>query len=178
MAEAEKRAFGRNLGDFPDLNEAEQELLTACFRGELCAFGNDRPGQSTPQNTIRAGFLRFLILGGDAAAPVHEHGMGLRGAWILGTLDLIGATSTGHVLVTQSWFVEAPSLFNTRIKGTLSFAGSRVKALGADGLNSEGSVYLGNGFKAEGEVRLLGAKIGGTLECTNASFTAGKGGGG
>ena len=35
-----------------------------------------------------------------------------------------------------------------------------------------GSVFLRNGFHAEGEVRLLGAQIGGALDCTGAAFSA------
>jgi len=175
MAEAEKRAFGRNLADFLDLNEAEQKLLDSCFRGEVCSLGKERPETPTPQNTIRAGFLRFLVLGGDAANPVHEHGVLLQGAWIKAPLDLRGATSAGDVYLTRCWFDEPPTLYDACIKGTLSLEGSRVKELAADRLSSEGDVFLRNGFKAEGNVRLLGAKIGGSLECDNASFTTGKG---
>lgn len=57
----------------------------------------------------------------------------------------------------------------------MSLAGSRVKKLAADGLTSEGDLFLRNGFKAEGEVRLLEAKIGGDLSCENATFATGKG---
>ncbi len=74
MTGAETRAFGRNLADFPELNVAEEKVLAACYKGETCVLGDDLPARSTPQNSIRAGFLRFLILGGDAATPVHERG--------------------------------------------------------------------------------------------------------
>ncbi len=43
--------------------------------------------------------------------------------------------------------------------------------LTADGIEVGGDVILDQGFQAEGEVRLLGAKIEGQLNCTNASFT-------
>jgi len=173
MTGAEKRAFGRNLADFLDLNQAEEKLRAACYKGEICVLGDDLPARSTPQNTIRAGFLRFMILGGDATAPVHECGVQVQGGWIRGPLDLSGAESAGDLYLTKCWFDERITLHQARIKGSLVLAGSRVKELAADGLRCEGSVFLRNGFKTEGEVRLLGAKIGGVLDCSNSSFAAG-----
>jgi hypothetical protein len=173
MTGVEKRAFGRNLADFPDLNEAEEKLLAACYKGEICVLGDDLPAVPTPQNTIRAGFLRFLILGGDAATPVHECGVRVQGGWIQARLDLSGAESAGDVYLINCWFDEPLRLYQARIKGALGLAGSRVKELAADRLRCEGSVFLRDGFKAEGEVRLLGAKIGGVLDCGNSSFAAG-----
>lgn len=43
-------------------------------------------------------------------------------------------------------------------------------ALVADGAIVNGAVFLRNGFNAVGEVRLLGAQIGGYLDCMNATF--------
>jgi sRNA-binding regulator protein Hfq len=48
--------------------------------------------------------------------------------------------------------------------------GNSGTALAADGINVKGSVLLRNGFSAEGGVRLLGAQIGGNLECDKGSF--------
>ncbi|MEA3225993.1 MAG: hypothetical protein U9Q07_08585, partial [Planctomycetota bacterium] len=39
-----------------------------------------------------------------------------------------------------------------------------------DGLKVEGNVFLSKGFEAEGEVRLVGATIGGSLECNKGQF--------
>ncbi len=43
-------------------------------------------------------------------------------------------------------------------------------ALVADGAIVDGAVFLRNGFNAEGEVRLVGAQVGGYVECTRATF--------
>lgn len=45
-----------------------------------------------------------------------------------------------------------------------------VHTVAAQWANIKGPVLLRNGFSAEGEVRLFGAKIGGNLECDNGSF--------
>lgn len=43
-------------------------------------------------------------------------------------------------------------------------------SLRADGLTVKGDVFLGDGFRSEGEVRLIGARIGGDLGCFNGYF--------
>jgi hypothetical protein len=52
----------------------------------------------------------------------------------------------------------------------LSLAGSRVLSLTADRVNVKGSVFLRDGFSAEGEVRLVGAQIGDQLDCSAGTF--------
>ena len=45
------------------------------------------------------------------------------------------------------------------------------RALSADKVNVQDSIFLRYGFRAEGEVSLAGAQIGGSLSCPNATFT-------
>ena len=52
----------------------------------------------------------------------------------------------------------------------LNLTGSWTGAIGADGLKVKGSLFLRNGFHAEGEVRLLGATIGGNLDARGGTF--------
>ena len=101
---ARKRAFGRSLSDFRiegattanGLLPAEEKLLVAVARGEICSVSSldwKKPEdleklKSDEQWRIRADFLRFLALGGDNAAPVHEKGVQLARAHIVGDLDL------------------------------------------------------------------------------------------
>jgi hypothetical protein len=56
-----------------------------------------------------------------------------------------------------------------------SLEGCQIKELYADRLKIPGSLLLRDGFKAEGEVRLVGATIGGNLECDGAQFLNSKG---
>ena len=67
------------------------------------------------------------------------------------------------------------------IGGDLVCSGGRFKnpatdmhpnstALVANGIEVKGDVYLRGGFEAEGEVCLVGAVIGGSLDCTKAQF--------
>ena len=69
---------------------AEQKLLEHVRKGEPCEIGKERPTECTDENRIDAAFLRFLLLGGDETAPVHETGMDTgRGAYIFRDIDLI-----------------------------------------------------------------------------------------
>ena len=52
----------------------------------------------------------------------------------------------------------------------LTLQGSSARAIIADALKSEGSIDLRNGFVSDGEVRLLGATIGGDLDAERGTF--------
>jgi hypothetical protein len=69
-------------------------------------------------------------------------------------------------------------LENAAIAGNLDCSGgvfakgaeANIYALRADEVQVEGGVYLGKGFRAEGEVSLHGAKVGSSLDCSGGQF--------
>src|SRR6218665_2537474 len=83
-------AAGRSLSDLLPLLPGEQTLLLACRQGEVAVLGTSVPEAPLATLRIRAAFLRFLLLGGDSQAPVHERGVQLVGAYVTGSLDLGG----------------------------------------------------------------------------------------
>lgn len=166
-----KRAKGRSLQEFSPLSPAEQRILEAAAAGDLAEIGETRPDAKGDANTVRATFLRFLALGGDDEAPVHERGLWVQGAWITGGLDLSGAEIAGGLVLTKCHFVETPKLYDAQIRGLFSLAGSFVPALYADRLNCLAGVSLNEEFTSNGQIRLLGATIGGDLVCTKGIFS-------
>src|SRR3546814_2310360 len=76
-----KRVFGRSLSDFGTLWPAEDALLECSRIGAPTVISETRPEAETKTNRVRAAFVRFLALGGDEQAPVHENGVELQGAW-------------------------------------------------------------------------------------------------
>lgn len=165
-------ASGRWLDDLSPLNPAEMALVDACKRGkrwEPAEWDRKRPTGATNANTIRADVIRFLLLGGDTGHPVHEAGVMLRGAWITGTLNLHQARCAVRLDARSCYFVERAFLMAAHLP-ELVLSGSHVPGLAADGLTTTGAVFLRDKFEAEGEVRLLGAEIGGSLTCTSGSF--------
>ncbi len=78
-------------------------------------------------------------------------------------VDLLGATINGDLVCAGGEFVGVAS----------DDGGPRsVKALIADRLVVRGSVFLTHRFFASGEVRLVGARIGGNLECQAGTFSS------
>ncbi len=165
-----KRAKGRSLADFPSLSAAEAEILRAAASGDLAKIGETRPEAPSEACAVRAEFLRFLALGGDDEAPVHETGLQVQGAWITETLDFSSAEIAGALTLAKCRFENAPKLVDAQIRGEFSLAGSAVPGLYADRLNCRANVSLKDEFTSMGEVRLLGATISGDLECRGGAF--------
>jgi hypothetical protein len=173
MATLQVRARGRSLKDFPNLTAAERKLLRACRDGTTANFGGGLPISSTKANAIRPSLVRFLLLGGDDENPVHENGVQLYGAWIGNhdehDLDLEN---------TRSHF--SLSLLNCALEGALvlrranllfvSMEGSTFYGVQGDALRCQSSLLLRN-VVCNGEARIVGADIGGTLECIGGQFT-------
>ena len=123
----------------------------------------------TAGTRIRAGLVRFLALGGDDGHPVHERGIQLVGAWIDGDLELRNCDLTAP-LQLQACRLGLVDLGWARLP-LLSLRGSRLAGdLRANGAEIRGGVFLNDGFHARGEVRLLGASIGGSLTCRGGRF--------
>lgn len=165
-----KKPKGRTLSEFGSLTKGEKKLLEACAEGRTATLGDKRPAEKSDTNTVRAEFIRFLALGGDDAAPVHERGVQLQGAWIEGVLDLAGATATASLGVIHSHFISIPVFDGARIKGTLDLSGSSVPGMTANDLRCRGNVNLTHSFTSTGDIQLLGARISGDLNCEGAKL--------
>jgi hypothetical protein len=169
-----KRARGRSLSDFKNLSWAEKKLMACSARGRKCVLGKSAPDAPTRANAVRPDLIRFLALGGDENAPVHEKGVRLEGAYIGAipngeepqSLDLQGAK-----LPVSLW------LFNCRFDAKIFLVDACGRSIGLDGsvfpglqgdrLFLEGSLHF-RMSKATGEVRLSGTKIRGDLTCGGA----------
>ena len=168
-------SHGRTLADFGLLRSAERQLLEAWQKGETCVLGTSRPDAETKDNRIRAEFLRFLSLGGEAGNPVHEKGIRLQGAWITEQLDLNACRVPVNWGVTNSHFQMAILMQDAEFCVSMSLTGSHILGLTADGAVIKGGVFLRHDFSAQGAIRLLGAQIGGDLDCTGAKLEVEKG---
>lgn len=171
MTKTPRLPFGRRLTDITDqrkLTTAETELIEKCRMGQFATFGDKPPETATDGNTIHADLLRFLILGGDDETPVHEQGVQVQGAWIKGDVDLSNAETTVRVACWSCYFAGKLTVRHARLRG-LFLNGSRLLGLTGDGLVTQGDMFL-KAVKAEGEVRLLGAQIGGDLDCEGGEF--------
>ncbi|BBN55851.1 hypothetical protein TRE132_39760 [Pseudomonas chlororaphis subsp. aurantiaca] len=152
---------GRSLADFLPLKPAEQLLLKHAALGGMTEISTRRPTDATPSNTVRAGFLRFLILGGDDLNPVHELGVMLKGAYIEGDLELrqtqIDVSITLNYCCLQNLILRGAS-----VKGMIDLTHSSCKKISAELLRASGKVYLDH-LVARGNINLQKAEIAGSL---------------
>jgi hypothetical protein len=158
-----RRAKGRTLAEFEPLTPAEKLLVESCAMGSPAVVGNERPANSTDNGRLRASFVRFLTLGGDGAAPVHEKGVQLQGAWIDGDLNLEACEVTVPIVLTSCCLDGRLILFRADVRD-LYLDGTHVQDIFADGLRCRGDTFLRHGFFAREGVRLPGAQISGNLE--------------
>lgn len=170
-----KRPKGRALTDFENLSEAEKKLIACTASGMVCDLGKNVPDQPSRHNVIRPELIRFLALGGDENAPVHEKGVRVVGAWIGSAtgedprgLDFEGARLTTTLLLFNCYLQTPPIFIGSQGKSLLLDC-SVFPGLIADRLKLDGSLFLRE-VRSKGSVRLGGAKIGGNLECHGGYF--------
>lgn len=169
------RPVGRSLSDFwlggeqGALHPAEKDLLACAATGIQCLVSESRPEARNNTNIIRAGFIRFVSLGGDQQNPVHEHGVDLRGAYVEGDLDLLGARIDCCVALTDCFVNGGLDLTHCQAQ-SIDLSGSWIMDMKADGLVSSGDLQLRNGFQSRNGIRLLGAEINGDLDCSKGTF--------
>ncbi|WP_406069426.1 hypothetical protein [Micromonospora sp. NBC_01638] len=214
----------------------EQRLIESVARGEVLDLAGDGPVDEEAMRSwgddhaISASVIRELVRGLLVSEP-DPHGLRLRGARIVGQIDLENVTSDLALELRDCLLPDGVNLRNARlsavalsgcrieqapgsadaaleatrcaarvfslegstvsadaIAGTIRLAAARVgtldcrsarwenstgPALDADGLTVDQSVFLNDGLtatspSARGTVRLLGAHIGGQLNCGGA----------
>ena len=168
---------GCRLEDFLPLSAAEKKLRASAANGEECVVGNQadkRPEAATKANTVRAGFLRYMILGGCEKSPVQTKGVSLRGAFVdcsdsYGELDLESVELSHDIAIRDCVVHGTVNLLGASVKA-VKFDGSSVEGLVANRLETTDSIFLRDGFVANGPVRLMGAKIGSSLYCSGGRF--------
>jgi len=157
-----------------ELTPAEEQLLAGCQSGEPVVLDDGtRPERASPERTIRADLLRYLILGGCEAFRTHEHGILAGGAWVDGHLDLAFATARGATVLRNCVFSEEIDATQAHLR-RLDLEGGRLKGLLANNCRVAGHVWL-NRIESSGSILLAGAAIGGQLACAGARLDGGGG---
>ncbi|MGI5521101.1 hypothetical protein ACQEUX_09100 [Micromonospora sp. CA-259024] len=220
----------------PTHSPVEQRLIESVARGEVLDLAGDGPVDEEAMRSwgddraISASVIRELVRGRLVSEP-DPRGLRLRGARIVGQIDLENVTSDLALELRDCLLPDGVNLRNARLSavalsgcrieqapgsadaaleatrcaawalsldwstvsagsvaatirlaaarvGTLDCRGARWEnsigpALDADGLTVDQSVFLNDGFtatsaSARGTIRLLGAHIGGQLNCGGA----------
>jgi hypothetical protein len=166
---------------FPTLSNAETKLLSAVPKGEGVVCGpsfDDRDPNNDPskadqtwgqERVIRTEIIRWLFVDRSARDRVDPWGIRIYGAKIAGKLDLSYVTVPFPLFLRRCRLTGDADLSYAKLP-LLNLDGSWVHAIDADGVEVRGGIFLGAGFRAEGEVRLRGAQIGRNLNCGGGTF--------
>ncbi len=162
--------FSSGLAGFGPLSAAEAKVVAHLQLGDFDRLGDGlRPDREEPERTVRAELLRYLILGTDGYR-LHEKGLRLSGAWIKGILDLEGCRIPRDIGLKDCHF-EASLVLRSAVIDNLFLDGSALPGLQADRLEARGCLSL-RGASVTGEIRLLGARIGASIEADGISVNS------
>jgi hypothetical protein len=147
-----------DTGVLIDLSKGESDIDVARGNG----WGADR--------TVRATLLAELLTGARRPNNGSLRTLKIRGARIIGTLDLEAATLIAPLFL-QDCCIEQPINLREATAPSISLPGCHIPGMAAGLLHTRGSLALDNGFTARGKVYLVGAQIGGTVSLQGASLS-------
>jgi len=159
---------------FGVLAPGEQTLLRAVVEGRMADLspGAEEPPEpetATEEQKVRARLLRWLLTDRETHALFEMSQVSLTGALIEDELDLEYANVPVVILLRKCRITEPIVLREARTR-TVSLDGCHTAGIRADRVHIQGVCFLRQGFVAAGEVRLLGARIGGDLDCSRGTF--------
>jgi sRNA-binding regulator protein Hfq len=174
------------------LSEPELKLLRCVATGAAANFSDndeernnpERAGEWGEERWLSAELIAWVCTDRDAREFITRKGLWVAGAKIEGSLDLSFARMEFPLGFLRCAFTEMIQLSCATVK-MLNLAGSWVglghnqeganeasaQALIANALQVQSDVVLSSGFSATGTVWLIGATIGGNLQCDNGTFT-------
>ncbi|QRM54384.1 hypothetical protein [Sinorhizobium sp. BG8] len=157
-----------SIASFQPLSAAEAKIVAHLKLGDFDRLGDGlRPETEDAERTVRAELLRFLMLGSDDYRS-HEKGLRLSGAWVTGILDLEGCRIPRDIGLKDCRF-DSPPILRSAIIDNLFLDGSALPGLQADRLEARGCISI-RGATVNGEIRLAGARSGGSIEADGVSI--------
>ncbi|MEU8464943.1 membrane-associated oxidoreductase [Streptomyces sp. NPDC029003] len=153
--------------EITDLTPAERRVWEAFPRGDGVDF-RAHPDDSSvdgagwgPERTVRAEVLRALLLGAGPAEEGRVAGLKVKGAKIVGGLDLRYAAVDHPIRLRDCWFERAPLMYGARLRAVV-LGYSTLPGLTAATVRVDVVLRL-SCCHITGPVRLQGAKIDGGL---------------
>lgn len=162
---------------FDDLSEEDFVFFTAVENEAIADYTSSDEKENNPENAdkwgndrvLHAEKMKWLCTDLKAAKFITHKGIQVVGARIKGGLDLQLVEMGFPLVFLKCVFNETIYLQYAQIQ-VLHLGGTHTERIEADSLDVKGSVFLNDGFKAKGGVRLGSATIGGNLEFDNGEF--------
>ena len=132
--------------------------------GELCGNLDPYANMDDPCRRISPQFMVDVLTVPKLRQEIARRHVRLRGVRVNGTIDLSDADITSEVRIDASRIEGSVILNGSHWDRFLSLEGSTVAGdFSATEMHTESDVLLRNGAAVQGEVILVGAKIGGNL---------------
>ncbi|RFU43478.1 hypothetical protein DZF91_00995 [Actinomadura logoneensis] len=157
------------MSEPPGLTPAERRVWHAFPTGAEVVFGDDRPPGPDPDRTVRAHVINQLLLGGGETRDGFVAAVRIRGAYVIGQIELSGGVVRHELRLRFCRLVEPPFITNCRTS-TLRFTDCLLPGLDAGGLHADGTLSLSRSV-VEGEIRLPRAQLLGGFRLNDAVVT-------
>jgi len=154
----------------PGLNPAERRLWHAFPTGTMVRLGEDRPAGPDPNRIVRAEVIAQLLLGACETRNGFVAAVRLRGAYIVGRLDVTGGVVEHELRLEHCRLVEPPKFANAQTR-QLRLSDCWMPGFDGGGLRADGYLSL-SGSTVEGSVRLPRAQLLGGFRMNGTTVTA------
>ncbi|MFB2898072.1 hypothetical protein ACE1CI_34590 [Aerosakkonemataceae cyanobacterium BLCC-F50] len=159
------------------LTDADMKLFCAIACDKEANFKSSTENLNDPnkteqwgtERTLGADRLVWLLTTPKVVEFLSFRGLRISGAKIVGDLNLEYATVSVPLIFNTCAFMGLLKLEKSKLKA-LELKYTRVSQIKAKEMQVEGSVSLCDGFNAKGKVDLIGASIGGQLDCSGGQF--------
>jgi hypothetical protein len=163
---------------FGKLTKAEEKLFRAAANSEMADYSSKSKKANDPANAAKWGPRRVLLADRiawlctdkQASQLVTHFGIHIKGVRIDEKFNLLYAKIPFPLGFKLCKFA-ADIDFRFAQIGALHMSGTRTGFISANGLKVPECIFLGDGFRAEGEVHLRGAVVGGDLDCGKGEFS-------
>jgi hypothetical protein len=146
------------------MTAGERRVIAEASSGTLV----DLSDLSDEGRTISPGAIRRLCVGPEAH-DIDPRGIHIKHARLLEPLDLPFCTIPHPLRFETTTFDTSPDFSGAHLPA-LSIIDSKLPGLLAEGIRVDQDLQLGTS-EVGGEVRLIGAKIGGQVDCARATLT-------
>lgn len=146
---------------FGKVNTFEELLFRAVVVGAKVRYKPDIP--------LDANRIEWICTDPNIYRLVSGKGIQIDGANIIGKLNLQFSNIRFPIQFNNCYFSREIDLGDASIH-TLCLSGSRVPSIDATGLKAEFNICMDEGFTGLGEMNFTGARIGGSVSCSNGRF--------
>lgn len=162
---------------FGKLTDADRRFFEVVANGETADYraGNADIDESAnaekwgDERQLKANRIEWLCTNAKATKLVTHKGIDIEGVFIEGKIGLGFAKISFPLSLLRCNIKEGIDIQHAEMT-FLNLGGTHTGPVTAYEATVRRGVYLRNGFEAEGEVRFLGAEIGGNLDCENGKF--------